>query len=54
MKARFYFDIISAFAYFYGTFRHRLEPHLQVEPVPVLLGSLSGCYPHQHLHDPIQ
>ena len=40
MKARFYFDIISPFAYFYVKLRHRLEPRLQIEPVPVLLGGL--------------
>jgi 2-hydroxychromene-2-carboxylate isomerase len=40
MKARFYFDIISPFAYFYVKLRHRLEPRLHIEPVPVLLGGL--------------
>lgn len=40
MKARFYFDIISPFSYFYVKLRHRLEPRLQIEPVPVLLGGL--------------
>jgi 2-hydroxychromene-2-carboxylate isomerase len=40
MKARFYFDIISPFAYFYLKLRHRLEPRLEIEPVPVLLGGL--------------
>ena len=40
MKARFYFDIISPFAYFYVKLRHRREPRLQIEPVPVLLGGL--------------
>jgi 2-hydroxychromene-2-carboxylate isomerase len=40
MKARFYFDIVSPFAYFYVKLRHRLEPRLQIEPVPVLLGGL--------------
>lgn len=40
MRARFYFDVISPFAYFYVKLRHRLEPRLQIEPVPVLLGGL--------------
>ena len=40
MKARFYFDVISPFSYFYVKLRHRLDPRLQIEPVPVLLGGL--------------
>ena len=48
MKARFYFDIISPFAYFYVKLRQRLKPLLQIEPLPVLLGSLSGCCLYQH------
>lgn len=47
MKARFYFDIISPFAYFYVKLRHRLEPRLHIEPVPVLLGGLlRGAHNH--------
>ena len=48
MNARFYFDIISPFAYFYVKLRYRLEPLFQIEPLPVLLGSLSDCRLHQH------
>lgn len=40
MNARFYFDIISPFSYFYVKLRHRLESRLQIEPVPILLGGL--------------
>lgn len=40
MNARFYYDIISPFAYFYVKLRHRLESRLHIEPVPVLLGGL--------------
>lgn len=40
MKARFYFDVISPFSYFYVKLRHRLDPRLEIEPVPVLLGGL--------------
>ena len=40
MNARFYYDVISPFAYFYVKLRHRLEPRLRIEPVPVLLGGL--------------
>jgi len=49
VKARFYFDIISPFSYFYVKLRHRLEPRLQIEPVPVLLGGLLRA---AHNHGP--
>lgn len=40
VKATLYFDIISPFSYFYVKERHRLDPYLEIEPVPILLGGL--------------
>lgn len=40
IPATFYYDIVSPFAYLYIKQRHRLEKHLQISPVPVLLGGL--------------
>lgn len=40
IAATFYYDIISPFAYLYIKQLHRLEPHLDIKPVPILLGGL--------------
>ena len=40
VAATFYYDIISPFAYLYIKQRHRLEPMLDIKPVPILLGGL--------------
>jgi 2-hydroxychromene-2-carboxylate isomerase len=40
IAATLYYDIISPFAYLYIKQRHRLEPHLDIKPVPILLGGL--------------
>ena len=38
--AFFYYDIVSPFSYLYLKQRHKLEPYLDIEPVPILLGGL--------------
>ena len=38
LPARFYYDIISPFAYLYIKQRKRLEEKLEITPVPILLG----------------
>ena len=40
LSARFYYDIISPFAYLYIKQRNRLGEKLDITPVPVLLGGL--------------
>jgi len=40
IPATFYYDIVSPFAYLYIKQRHRLEPQLDMKPVPILLGGL--------------
>ena len=40
LPARFYYDIISPFAYLYIKQRKRLEEQLEITPVPILLGGL--------------
>ena len=40
LPARFYYDIISPFAYLYIKQRKRLEEKLDITPVPILLGGL--------------
>ncbi len=40
LKAVFYYDIISPFSYVYVMQRQRLDQHLDIMPVPVLLGGL--------------
>ena len=40
LRARFYYDIISPFAYLYIKQRKRLEEKLDISPVPILLGGL--------------
>lgn len=40
IKGVLYFDIISPFSYFYVKQRHRLEGHIHIEPIPILLGGL--------------
>jgi 2-hydroxychromene-2-carboxylate isomerase len=40
LSARFYYDIISPFAYLYIKQRNRLEEKLDITPVPILLGGL--------------
>lgn len=40
IPARFYYDIISPFAYLYIKQRKRLEEKLDIAPVPILLGGL--------------
>jgi 2-hydroxychromene-2-carboxylate isomerase len=40
IAATLYYDIISPFAYLYIKQRHRLEPHFDIKPVPILLGGL--------------
>jgi 2-hydroxychromene-2-carboxylate isomerase len=40
LPARFYYDIISPFAYLYIKQRKRLEEKLNITPVPILLGGL--------------
>jgi len=39
-KAFFYYDIVSPFSYLYIKQRHKLDLHLDIEPIPVLLGGL--------------
>lgn len=38
--AKFYYDIVSPFAYLYIKQRHRLEDQLDIKPIPILLGGL--------------
>lgn len=40
IAATLYYDIISPFAYLYIKQRNRLEPHLDIKPMPILLGGL--------------
>ena len=40
LPARFYYDIISPFAYLYMKQRKRLEEKLEITPIPILLGGL--------------
>ena len=40
VNATFYYDIISPFSYFYIKQRYRLDQHLKIKPVPILLGGL--------------
>ncbi len=39
-SAVFYYDVISPFSYFYVMQRQRLDPYVDVVPVPILLGGL--------------
>ncbi len=47
LDGRWYFDVISPYAYLYATQRHRLHPRLHLAPVPILFAGLLGHWGHK-------